>query len=278
MRSARWIIDATPWLLLAALLLPQAGCTSILQQAYDRHTVYRDTGDEVALRDAVVLYQEHTAGCPEVDSCQEALRLLGDALLALGRYEEAGAAYRNAVHVDRGTEAAAAAARGNIRALEGWMNIPPEGLGMTRWSAGPPLLETEMPPRPGDAPQPMSAIEELLIEAADLFLSLEEAYEERTAMRYQVAFLLYQRRHYDAAATRWREMAEADPASAEAVSAMKILLPTHHLRQDWAALQRDGRFFAELQGLSLTPEEHQNLLDRVEEARLREAGEWEEAP
>lgn len=257
-------IGATLGLGIAALL---GGCASALQQAYDHHTAYRETGDTEALAEAVALYEQHTAGCPEADSCQEALRLLGDARLALGRHEEAAEAYRSAVQVDPGSEAAVSAARGYLHALEQWMGIPPEGLGITRWSAGPPLIEGRVPPRPGDQPEPLTPVEEKLIEGADLYLSLDMAYEERIALQYQAAFLLYQRRHYDEAARRWREMAELEPSAPESLSAMRILLPTHHQRQAWDDLVRDGTFFAGLQGLALGDEERANLEEMIAHAR-----------
>jgi tetratricopeptide (TPR) repeat protein len=249
------------------LLGASGGCTSVLQQAYDRHTAYHQTGDQEALREAATLYEEHTAACPAADSCQEALRLLGDARSALGLHEEAAAAYHAAVESDPSTEAAVSAARGYLFAIERWMEIPPEGLGLTRWSAGPALPDSAMPPGPGDRPQPLTPVEEMLIEAADLYLSLDMAYEERTALQYQAAFLLYQRRHYDEAARRWREMAQTDPGAAEAVSALRILLPTHDLRQAWGDLVRDGTFFANLAGLSLSDPERENLSTMIQEAR-----------
>ena len=105
--------------------------------------------------------------------------------------------------------------------------------------------------------------------AADLLLELDPELRDRTGVRYQTAFLLYQRRHYDDASDRWRQMAEIDPGAAETLSAMQILLPTHHAREAWAELVRDGGFFLGLAGLPLGAAERANLETMVEEARAR---------
>ena len=73
----------------------------------------------------------------------------------------------------------------------------------------------------------------------------------------------------------WREMAELEPSAPESLSAMRILLPTHHQRQAWDDLVRDGTFFAELQGLPLGAEERANLEEMIAHARR---GGVDEAP
>jgi len=256
---------------LAALILLFAvgtGCPppSALDRAYTLHTTWLEGGDRDALEGAAAAYGEYVAGCPGAESCFDAFRRFGDLLLELGRHQEAAQAYRRAAEVAPTADQAVSSARAQIGALEAWLGVPPQGMGTTRWSAGPPLIDTDRPPSPTDQPQHVSPPERMLVEAADLLLELDPSLHDRTGMRYQTAFLLYQRRHYDDASDRWREMAEADPGAAESLSAARILLPTHHAREAWDDLVRDGTFFLQLDGLPLDDAERANLQAMIEEA------------
>ncbi len=264
----------TRQLLIAAL----AGCAALatgcpppsaLDRAYTLHTTWLDAGDRDALEQAAAAYGEHVAGCPGTENCFEAFRRMGDLLVELGRHQEAAQAYRRAAEIAPTVDEAVSSARAQVGALEAWLGVPPQGLGTTRWNAGPPLIDSERPPTPADQPQHISPPERMLIEAADLLLDLDPSLHDRTGMRYQTAFLLYQRRHYDEASDRWRQMAEVDPGAAETMSVVRILLPTHHAREAWDDLVRDGTFFLELSGLPLDDTERANLQTMIEEARAR---------
>lgn len=256
---------------LTGLALLSLGCPppSALDRAYTLHSTWLDSGDREALEGAASAYGEYVAGCPGAESCFEAFRRFGDLLLELGRHQEAAQAYRRASETAPTVDDAVSAARAQIAALEAWLGVPPQGMGTTRWNAGPPLIETDRPPAPGDQPQHLSPPERMLIDAADLLLELDPSLNDRTGMRYQTAFLLYQRRHYDDASDRWWEMAKHDPGAPESLSAVRILLPTYHAREAWDDLIVDGTFFLELSGLPLDDAERANLRAMIEEARAR---------
>ena len=256
---------------LAALAIAAGGCPppSALDRAYTLHTSWLDSGDHDALEQAAEAYGEHVTGCPGTEGCFEAFRRYGDLLLELDRHQEAAQAYRRAAEIAPTVDDAVSAARAQVTALEAWLGVPPQGMGTTRWSAGPPLIDSERPPAASDQPLHVSPPERMLVEAADLLLELDPALRDRTGLRYQTAFLLYQRRDYDEASDRWHQMAEIDPGAAETLSAMRILLPTHHAREAWADLVRDGGFFLGLAGLPLDAAERANLETMVEEARAR---------
>jgi tetratricopeptide (TPR) repeat protein len=256
---------------LAALAVAAVGCPppTALDRAYTLHTSWLDSGDREALEQAAAAYGEHVTGCPGTENCFEAFRRLGDLLMELDRHQEAAQAYRRSAEIAATVDDAVSAARAQVSALEGWLGVPPQGMGTTRWSAGPPLIDSDRPPTPADQPQHVSPPERMLVEAADLLLELDPSLHDRTGVRYQTAFLLYQRRHYDDASDRWRQMAELDPGAAEILSAMRILLPTHHAREAWADLVRDGSFFLELPGLPLDAAERVNLQTMIDEARAR---------
>lgn len=252
-------------------LLVLTGCPkpTDLSEAYIRHIEWQEYRDAWRLESAIDAYSQFVASCPGADECQEAFRALGVLSMEAGRYREAAQAFREATEIDPSTEIAVAAARGQIGALEAWMGVPAEGMGTTRWSAGPPLIDTERPPSPTDQPLPLDPVEQMLVAAADTLLWLDGEFDDPTGMRYQTAFLLYQRRHYDDASARWLKMAGEDPKSPETASAFRILIPTHHAREAWTDLVRDGTFFLELDGLSLSAEERANLETMVQEAQQK---------
>ncbi len=256
---------------LTGVVILALGCPppSVLDRAYGFHNTWLETGDEEALEQAATAYGEYVTGCPGAENCFDAFRRLGDLLLELERYQESAQAYRRAAEIAPRVDDAVSAARAQVGALEAWLGVPPEGMGTTRWSAGPPLIDTDRPPAPTDQSQHLSPPERMLVEAADLLLELDPSLTDRTGLRYQTAFLLYQRRHYDDASGRWREMAEIDPGAPESLSAVRILLPTHHAREAWSDLVRDGTFFLELAGLPLDPAERANLEILIEEAGSR---------
>lgn len=251
------------------LLLLAAGCPppSALERAYGLHGEAAAAGDPALLAQAEEAYAEHARGCPLIENCQDACVRLGQVRMELQDFDGAAEAFRMGAEVEG--DQARTAAIGQLEALETWLKIPPQGRGVTRWSKGPPLIDSERPPSPQDQPLPLDPVEQRLVAAADLLLEVDPSYDGATALRYQAAFLLYQRRHYDPASGRFMKLAQDDPGSSEARSAVRMLLSTHHARQAWGALVRDGAFFLALDGLDLGEEERANLADMVDEARAQ---------
>ncbi len=247
------------------------GCPppSALERAYGLHGEAAASGDPALLEQAAAAYAEHAGGCPAIEGCQDACVRLGQVRMELGDHDGAAEAFQMGAQADG--DQARTAAIGQLEALEAWMKIPPQGLGVTRWSKGPPLIDTDHPPTPLDQPLPLDPVEQRLVLAAMLLLEVDPSYSESTALRYQAAFLLYQRRHYDEASGWFCKLAQDDPGSAEARSAVRLLLPTHHAREAWGALVRDGAFFLAIDGLNLGDEERANLSAMVDEAYVQ----WE---
>lgn len=120
------------------------------------------------------------------------------------------------------------------------------------------LMERARPPRPDPgadlatvAPRPFTTGEQRYIEAAEAYIRL--AGPESRAVKQRIAAMHYEAFHFDQAAVLFRRMIASDPGSIEAEQSAHLIADMLSIRQEWASLAENTRFFAEQTGLGDAP-------------------------
>ena len=106
------------------------------------------------------------------------------------------------------------------------------------------------PPAPvsGTAPIALTEWEQKQLAAVDLYIAHYDDAKVKP-MLYTSAWLLYQKNQFAAASERFTRVIRMDPGSREAEQAANLILDSLALVEDWDALERSAKVYAETPGL-----------------------------
>ncbi len=96
---------------------------------------------------------------------------------------------------------------------------------------------------------PLTSWEERLVESCDRYAKLYAGDAKVRNIIYKSAYMLYHKHQLERAAERFRTVIEMDPTSSEAEQAAHLILDSFVIREDWANLSRNAKFFYEQERL-----------------------------